>query len=49
MNMEQRREKMVELVNREGSVSFAQLKQFFRPVSDMTVRRDLEYLFFGLK
>ena len=44
MNMEQRREKMVELVNREGSVSFAQLKQFFRPVSDMTVRRDLEYL-----
>ena len=44
MNMEQRREKMVELVNREGSVSFAQLKQSFKPVSDMTVRRDLEYL-----
>lgn len=44
MNIEQRREKMVELINREGSVSFAQLKQAFRPVSDMTVRRDLEYL-----
>lgn len=44
MNMEQRREKMVELVNREGAISFAQLKQYFKPVSDMTVRRDLEYL-----
>jgi len=44
MNMEQRREKMVEMINRERSVSFAQLKQAFRPVSDMTLRRDLEYL-----
>ena len=44
MNMEQRREKMVELVNREGSVGFAQLKQAFKPVSEMTLRRDLEYL-----
>jgi len=44
MNMEQRRDKMVELINRDRSVSFAQLKAAFRPVSDMTLRRDLEYL-----
>ena len=44
MNMSQRREKMVEMINRERSVSFAQLKQFFHPASDMTLRRDLEYL-----
>ena len=43
MNMSQRREKMVEMINRERSVSFAQLKQFFHPASDMTLRRDLEY------
>jgi DeoR family transcriptional regulator, aga operon transcriptional repressor len=44
MNMEQRREKIVSLVNREGSVSFAKLKETFRQVSEMTLRRDLEYL-----
>ena len=44
MNMSQRREKMVELIDRERSVSFTQLKQSFYPVSDMTLRRDLEYL-----
>lgn len=44
MNMDQRREKMVALINQEGSVGFAQLKQAFRPVSEMTLRRDLEYL-----
>lgn len=44
MNMEQRREKMVELINQERAVSFTQLKKHFHPVSEMTLRRDLEYL-----
>lgn len=42
--MEQRREKMVKKINREGSVSFTQLKETFHHVSEMTLRRDLEYL-----
>lgn len=44
MNMDQRREKIVSLINREGSVSFAKLKENFHQVSEMTLRRDLEYL-----
>ena len=44
MNMEQRRRQMLDLINREGSVSFGQLKAAFSPVSEMTLRRDLEYL-----
>ena len=44
MNMEQRRRQMLDLINREGSVSFGQLKTAFSPVSEMTLRRDLEYL-----
>ena len=44
MKMDQRREKIVELINQERAVSFSQLKAAFRPVSDMTLRRDLEYL-----
>ena len=44
MNMEQRREKIVSLINREGSVSFTKLKENFHQVSEMTLRRDLEYL-----
>ena len=35
---------MVELINKEGSVSFTKLKSIFRQVSEMTLRRDLEYL-----
>lgn len=42
--MESRRNKMLELINREGSVSFAFLKENFPEVSDMTLRRDLESL-----
>lgn len=44
MDMEKRREQMVALINREGSVSFNKLKEAFHAVSEMTLRRDLEYL-----
>ena len=44
MKMEERRKKIVEMVNREGNVSFSRLKAQFGPVSEMTLRRDLEYL-----
>jgi len=44
MNMEQRREKIVQLVGHSGSVSFSTLKAEFPDLSEMTLRRDLEYL-----
>lgn len=42
--MQERREKIVELVNRLGTVSFAQLKAAFPDVSEMTLRTDLRAL-----
>ena len=42
--MEERRDAIVELVNRRGSVTFAQLKAAFPNVSDMTLRTDLKAL-----
>ena len=42
--MDQRRSALVELVNREGSVSFSQIKQAFPNVSEMTLRTDLKTL-----
>ena len=42
--MEQRRNQIVELVNRKGSISFAQLKEAFPSVSEMTLRTDLRVL-----
>lgn len=42
--MEQRRNQIVELVNRKGSISFAQLKEAFPSVSEMTLRTDLRAL-----
>ena len=42
--MEQRRNAIVELVNREGSLSFVQLKEAFPSVSEMTLRTDLKVL-----
>ena len=42
--MEQRRNQIVELVNRKGSISFAQLKEAFPSVSEMTLRADLKAL-----
>ena len=44
MNMKQRQQAMIEMINREGSVGFASLKEAFPDVSEMTLRRDLEYL-----
>ncbi len=42
--MKKRREKIVELINEEGTVSLKKLKESFAQVSEMTLRRDLEYL-----
>ena len=42
--MEERRRRIVELVNTMGNVSFAQLKERFSDVSEMTLRTDLKYL-----
>lgn len=42
--MEQRRKSIVELINREGAVSFASLKAAFPNVSEMTLRTDLKFL-----
>lgn len=42
--MEERRRRIVELVNTMGNVSFAQLKECFSDVSEMTLRTDLKYL-----
>ena len=42
--MEERRKKMVELIKQRGTVNFAQLKENFPDVSEMTLRRDLEQL-----
>ncbi len=42
--MRQRRESIVELVNKEGAVNFARLKAAFPDVSEMTLRNDLKYL-----
>ncbi len=44
MNADERREKITRLVNRNGEVSFAEIKAVLPDVSDMTVRRDLEFL-----
>lgn len=42
--MENRRQQIVDLVNRDGKISFSELKQFFPEVSDVTLRKDLKYL-----
>ena len=44
MNMDERRDKIVDLVNAEGSLGFAQLKRAFPEVSEMTLRTDLKAL-----
>ena len=43
-NIEKRREEILNLVNRYGSVSFQQIRQAFPDVSDVTLRKDLQYL-----
>lgn len=42
--MDQRRNKIVEFVNANQTVTFTQLKEKFSSVSDMTLRTDLKYL-----
>lgn len=42
--MEMRRNAIVELINRNGTVSFSQIKEAFPGVSEMTLRTDLKLL-----
>lgn len=42
--MQQRRQQITELINREGQVSFTELKRAFPEISEMTLRTDLKYL-----
>ena len=44
MKMDARRRQIIELVNREGHVSFGMLMSQFKPISEMTLRRDLDHL-----
>lgn len=44
MDKDARRKRMVELINQSGSVGFSELKSRFSKVSEMTLRRDLEFL-----
>ena len=44
MAMAERRECIVDFVNREGSITFSQLKEEFPDVSEMTLRTDLKAL-----
>ena len=43
-SMEQRREQIVDLVNQNGNISFAQLKEKVPQISEMTLRTDLKAL-----
>ncbi len=42
--MQKRRQRIVELVNQEGQLTFSRLKNAFPEVSEMTLRTDLKYL-----
>lgn len=42
--MQKRRQKITEIVNREGRITFANLKAAFPDISEMTLRTDLKYL-----
>lgn len=42
--MKNRRQEISEMINREGEISFATLKERFPDVSDVTLRKDLKYL-----
>lgn len=42
--MQKRRQKITEIVNREGRITFAHLKESFPDISEMTLRTDLKYL-----
>lgn len=42
--MQKRRQRITEIVNREGRITFAHLKEAFPDISEMTLRTDLKYL-----
>ena len=42
--MQKRRQKITEIVNREGRITFTHLKEHFPDISEMTLRTDLKYL-----
>ena len=42
--MEKRRQAIRDIVNQLGEVNFAQLKELFPEVSDVTLRKDLKFL-----
>ena len=42
--MENRRQEIVDLVNRREQIDFSELKKHFPGVSDVTLRKDLKYL-----
>lgn len=44
MNVQERREKIIQFVNQNGEVSFAAIKALLPDVSEMTLRRDLDTL-----
>lgn len=43
-DMQKRRQKINELINREGQITFSRLKSAFPDLSEMTLRTDLKYL-----
>ncbi len=44
MNKKMRQNLLIELINKMGSISFSTMKESFPQISEMTLRRDLEYL-----
>ena len=43
-NIGKRRQAICDMVNQNGSVNFTQLKECFPGVSEVTLRKDLQYL-----
>lgn len=43
-SINERRQAILELVNRSGTVSFAELRECFPGISDVTLRKDLQFL-----
>ena len=43
-SIEKRREEILSLVNKYGTLDFAQLRKAFPDISDVTLRKDMQYL-----
>ena len=43
-NMDERRERILQMVNQAGILDFSQLREAFPTISDVTLRKDLQYL-----